>query len=436
MRVWRPSTAPAAESSTPTVRLHRPDYQIVLFMGLLMMIGLVVLYSISPARVEVINVNTDSTLDATHFMQRQLISLGVGLAAFIAAGLTPVKYWKRYAWPLLMISFAASALLALLGLFLDGGIIIETNGAVRWFNLGFMSFQPAEMLKFSFILFTAVFLGRQTAKGKLNNLRETFLPLGILLGIAGLFIIVFQKDMGTGITLIGAITAILFAAGVNKRWMVVGIVALLGVTVLLTITSPHRVERVLTFLQSSSSSVSSEDDASSYHINQAMIALGSGGVFGKGLGQGVQAFGYLPEAVNDSIFAILGETFGYVGLLLIMALFGGLLRRILMTANQTVEITDRLIVIGIFGLIASHVVVNIGAMTGVFPLTGVTLPFLSFGGTSLLFTSLGLGVVFFISRYTTHQRIIEQEGSSEATVRRRGIGRTRYAGSRGYQRSR
>lgn len=430
MRVWRPSS-PQREAATPVVRRHRPDYQIVLFMGLLMMIGLVVLYSISPARVELINANTNSSLDAAHFMQRQLVSLAAGLAVFTAAGFLPVRYWKKYAWPLLVAGIVACALLALLGLFMDGGLIIKTNGAVRWFNFGFMSFQPAELLKFGFIIYAAAFLGRQITKGKLNDLRATFLPLGILLGIATLFIVVFQKDMGTGITLIGALTALLFAAGVDKRWMIIGIVAVLGGAVLLTITSPHRVERVLTFLQSSSTTES--DDTSSYHINQAMIALGSGGMFGKGLGQGVQAFGYLPEAVNDSIFAILGETFGFIGLLVIMMLFGALLRRILIVADRTVDVTDRLIVAGVFGLIASHIVVNIGAMTGVFPLTGVTLPFLSFGGTSLLFTSLGLGVVFYISRYTTHQKLTEQEGSSETTVRRRGVGRPRYAGSRRYQ---
>lgn len=430
MRVWRPSS-PQREAVAPAVRRHRPDYQIVLFMGLLMMIGLVVLYSISPARVELINANTNSSLDAAHFMQRQLVSLAAGLAVFTAAGFLPVRYWKKYAWPLLVAGIVACALLALLGLFMDGGLIIKTNGAVRWFNFGFMSFQPAELLKFGFIIYAAAFLGRQITKGKLNDLRATFLPLGILLGIATLFIVVFQKDMGTGITLIGALTALLFAAGVDKRWMIIGIVAVLGGAVLLTITSPHRVERVLTFLQSSSTTES--DDTSSYHINQAMIALGSGGMFGKGLGQGVQAFGYLPEAVNDSIFAILGETFGFIGLLVIMMLFGALLRRILIVADRTVDVTDRLIVAGVFGLIASHIVVNIGAMTGVFPLTGVTLPFLSFGGTSLLFTSLGLGVVFYISRYTTHQKLTEQEGSSETTVRRRGVGRPRYAGSRRYQ---
>lgn len=432
MRIWRPSVS-EREPSSPVVRRHRPDYQIVLFMGLLMMIGLVVLYSISPARVELINANTNSSLDAAHFMQRQLISLAAGLAVFFAAGFLPVRYWKKYAWPLLLVGFAASALLAVLGLVMDGGLIIKTNGAVRWFNLGFMSFQPAELLKFSFIIFSATFLGRQIAKGKLNDANATLIPLAVLLAVAGLFIIVFQKDMGTGITLIGAFTALLFAAGLDKRWMLIGLALLVGVGVLLTVTSPHRVERVLTFFQSSSSAAGDQSDSSSYHIDQAMIALGSGGLLGKGLGQGVQAFGYLPEAVNDSIFAILGETFGFVGLIIIMLLFGALLRRILLTANRTVDVTDRLIVAGIFGLIASHIVVNIGAMTGVFPLTGVTLPFLSFGGTSLLFTSLGLGVVFYISRYTTHQTLTNQEGSSETTVRRRGVGRPRYAGSRRHQ---
>lgn len=432
MRVWRPS-AKARDPSSPVVRRHRPDYQIVLFMGLLMMIGLVVLYSISPARVELINANTNSSLDAAHFMQRQLVSLAVGLAVFFMAGFVPTTYWKRYAWPLLLLGFGACALLAVLGLMMDSGPIIKTNGAVRWFNLGFMSFQPAELLKFGCIIYTAVFLGRQIKTGKLNDLAATLLPLGIVFAAACLFIIVFQKDMGTGITLLGALAALLFAAGVDKRWLAIGTAAICGLGVLLILTSPHRVERVMTFLQSSTSSTQSASDTTSYHINQAMIALGSGGMFGKGLGQGVQAFGYLPEAVNDSIFAILGETFGFLGLVIIMLLFGLLLRRVLITAERTVDVTDRLIVVGIFGLIASHIVVNIGAMTGIFPLTGVTLPFLSFGGTSLLFTSLGLGVIFYISRYTTHQRIIEQEGSSEATMRRRGIRRPRYAGSRGHQ---
>lgn len=415
----------------PIVRRHRPDYQIALFMGLLMLVGLVVLYSISPARAELINANTDSALGASHFMQRQSLYLAIGLGVFTVAAFFPVKYWKKYSWQLFLGALGVNALLAILGLFMSGGLIIETNGAVRWFNLGFTSFQPAELLKFAVIIFAATFLGRQISRGKLNSPSDTFLPLGIALGLAAMFVIIFQKDMGTGITLIGAVMAILFVAGIDRRWLTIIVTSMVGAGIALIVTSPHRIQRVMTFFQSSAAT-----DASNYHIDQAMIALGSGGLFGKGLGQGVQAFGYLPEALNDSIFAILGETFGFVGLVVIMILFAALLRRILFVADKTVDTTDRLIVAGIFGLIASHIIVNIGAMTGIFPLTGVTLPFLSFGGTSLMFTMLSLGVVFYISRYTTHQELTDKEDrSSETSVRRRGVGRTRNAGSRRNQRA-
>lgn len=418
----------SAVKKEPTVRRHRPDYQIVLFVGLLILLGLIVIYSISPAMVAQINTNAGSSLDTSHFMQRQVINLLISIAVFVTAAFIPVQYWKKYSGQILLTGLAACAVLAVLGLVMSGGIILKTNGAVRWFNLGVTTFQPAELLKFGVIIYLATFLGKQVRAGKLNDVSATLIPLGIVLALASLFIIVFQKDMGTGITLIGAVVTVLFVAGIDRRWMTIGVGLLLAVGILLTITSPHRMERVLTFFQSSSAS-----DASSYHINQATIALGSGGLFGKGLGQGVQAFGYLPEAVNDSIFAIMGETFGFVGLMVILALFGMLLRRLLLIVKTTVNVTDRLLVAGVLGLTASHIIVNIGAMTGVFPLTGVTLPFLSFGGTSLLFTMLGLGIVFYISRFTSHQHITEKEDANEVVVRRRGVGRSRYAGSRRHQ---
>ena len=413
------------ETAAPSVRRHRPDYQIVLFTGLLMLIGLVVLYSISPARVELINANSNTTLDTTHFMERQLLNLGVGLSVFIAAAMIPYRFWQKYASKILWVGLGACLLLSVLGLFMDGGLIIKTNGAVRWFNFGFSSFQPAELVKFGMIVFGAAFLGKRIRDGNVNNIEATFFPIGIVLAAATLLIVVFQKDMGTGITLFGIVLAMLYAAGLNKRLLGLGLAGITAFGVFVIVTSPHRIARVLTFLNPTDVS-----DASSYHINQAMIALGSGGLFGKGLGQGVQAFGYLPEAVNDSIFAILGETFGFIGVVLILLLFGALLHRILKVLDKTVDPTARLMVAGVFGLIATHIVVNVGAMTGVFPLTGVTLPFLSFGGTSLLFTMLSLGVVFAISRYTTHQELTkkQEEATSETTERRRGVGRPRYAG--------
>ena len=396
------------------VRRHRPDYQLVLFMGLLVLVGLVVLYAISPARVEMINLGGNS-LDQAHFMQKQLFYLVIGLAAFGFAAVVPAAWWQRHTSSILMAGFVACLLLAFLGLFLDGGIIIKAGGATRWFDFGIGSFQPAELLKFGLLLFVAGFLARRMSTGTLNDISETLVPLAVLVGIAALFVIVFQKDMGTGITMLGMIATMLFVAGLRVRLLGLSLVLLFGAGLLLIATSPHRIARVMTFLDPAAS------DESSYHITQAAIALGSGGLTGKGLGQSIQAFGYLPEAVNDSIFAILGETFGFIGVLAIIIIFFALLKRIVKVMDHVVDPTFRLIVAGVFGLIATHVLVNIGAMTGVFPLTGVTLPFLSFGGTSLLFTMLGLGLVFQISRYTTHSDIRNLEPVNEGTQRRRGL---------------
>lgn len=423
--------APARAASTQAgARRHRPDYQIALFMGILILLGLIVLYAISPARVELINQNGGHALDQTHFMQKQLLYLGIGLGAFAFAATVKPQWWQRHTEKILFAGIGACALLAFLGVFLNGGIIIETGGATRWFDFGIGSFQPAELLKFGLLLYIAAFLGRRMQQGKVNSLHDTLVPVGVLVGVASLFIIVFQKDMGTGITMLGMVMAMLMVAGLSARLFALCASVVAGLGVLLIITSPHRIARVLTFMNPSA------DDASSYHITQAAIALGSGGLTGKGLGQSVQAFGYLPEAVNDSIFAILGETFGYIGLMVILILFYMLLRRLLLIVDRLSDPTMRLIVAGVFGLIMTHVVVNIGAMTGVFPLTGVTLPFLSFGGTSLLFMMLGLGLVFHISRFTTHrlQEDVKEE-ADENPVRRRGVGRTRYASSRRHQRA-
>lgn len=405
-------------------RRHRPDYQITLYMGILVLLGLVVLYAISPARVQLIN-QAGNSLDQTHFMEKQLLYLMIGLGGFVAAASLPLGFWKQTTNKILGAGFIACLILAVLGLFLDGGIIIETGGATRWFNLGIGSFQPAELLKFGLLLYVAAFLGRRSKQGLVSSVSETLAPLSLVVGVASLFIIVFQKDMGTGITMLGMVVSMLVVAGVHYRHLLTGLAGLAALATLLIVTSPHRVQRVLTFLNPSA------DDPASYHITQAAIALGSGGVTGRGLGQSVQAFGYLPEAVNDSIFAILGETFGFVGVMVILVVFYALLRRLLYVIENVADPTQRLIVAGVFGLIATHLVVNVGAMTGVFPLTGVTLPFLSFGGTSLLFMMVGLGLVLHISRYTSHSGYNEQEqAASESTMRRRGIGRTRYASSR------
>lgn len=429
-RLRRSTVARQSGQGAQIVRRHKPDYQIVLFMGILVLLGLIVLYAISPARVQLIN-QGGSNLDQAHFMEKQLLYLGIGLVGFITATVVSPAWWQKYASKLLIAGIVACLVLSFLGLFMNGGPIVKTNGAVRWFNLGLGTFQPSELLKFGLLLFSATFLGRRMQQGKINSLSDTLIPIGVVVIIASLLIIVFQKDMGTGITMFGMVMAMLIVSGLSLRMFATVIVAAGAAGLLLIITSPHRIARVLTFLNPTDTT-----DAASYHITQATIAIGNGGLMGKGLGKSVSAFGYVPEAVNDSIFAIMGETFGFIGVIVILLLFFMLLRRLLLITDALNDPVKKLLVAGVFGLIMTHVVVNIGAMTGVFPLTGVTLPFLSFGGTSLLFMMIGLGLVFHLSRYTSHGSSTRmKEPTDEGSIRRRGIGRTRYASSRRTQRA-
>jgi cell division protein FtsW len=407
------------------IRRHRPDYQIAVFMGVLLLIGVVTLATISPARAALTAAN-GSSISATLFLEKQLAYLGFGLLAFGVMSVAPLAFLQKYAAKILIGAFAICALLFLVGNLLHSSAAVCTLGACRWINVGFGTFQPAELVKFGFILFASGFLAMKIKSGKLNDLRDTMAPLGIIVAISLFFIVIVQKDLGTGLTFIGILASMLFVAGINRRTAMIAGGLVLAALVLFTVTQAHRIDRVLTFLQPDTAS-----NSSTYQIEQAKIALGSGGVLGVGLGKSVQAFGYLPEAINDSIFAIMGELFGFAGLLAIMALLFMLLIRILKVMDTTNDMRSRLLVAGVFGWIATHTIVNIAAMTGVFPLTGITLPLLSFGGTSMLFIMMGLGLVFGLSRYTTHERISDKErGTSDENSRsRRGLRGPRYAGT-------
>lgn len=405
-------------------RKHRPDYILVVLIAALALVGLVVVFSISPARVEALN-DGGSTLDQAHFMQRQILYLVVGFAAFFAASRIPLDFWRTWAAKILIAAFVACLLLSFLGA-VGSNLALCTLGACRWYNFGALgTFQPAEFLKFGTTLFIAGFLAARAAKGKLDSIRETLLPLGVVMFAALFAIVILQKDLGTGVALVAIVLSQLIIS--NARWRTIGVafstVVAAGVASILI--APHRLARVTTFLGDG-------DSGASYHINQSLIALGSGGFFGKGLGQSVQAFGWLPEAVNDSIFAILGESFGFVGLVAILIIFFALLFRVLRMADYLENMFLRLIVAGVFGWLTAHLIINVGAMIGLLPLTGITLPLLSFGGTSMMFIMLALGVVFAISRYTSHRQIKQEKGTntSENSDGRRGVGRTRYASRR------
>jgi cell division protein FtsW len=421
-------------------RRHRPDYRIILFLGLLMLIGLIVMYAIGPQRANVLNeVHNTTFYTDTYFVIKQLASLGLAIVAFMVMMSIPYEVMKRYGLRILQGALALSALLFLLGNVLNGvfhidSIVTNTLGAYRWFNLGiFGSFQPAEALKLALIIYMSGFLAVRYREGKINDMQATVYPMMALAALVLFVVVVLQKDMGTGIAVAATIFMMLIASGI--RWNILGRIALIGVVaaILLTVFVPHRRERLVTFFQGDgAASQVAESDDNNYHIKNAMIALGTGGFTGRGIGQSVQATGYLPEAINDSIFAIMGEIFGFVGTTLIIVLFGALLMQLLKIADHQPDIAMRIAVAGIFGWLGAHVILNIASMIGLIPLTGITLPLLSFGGTSMVFMAAALGLAFQLSRYTAHQPVPLKEAGDENSVRRRGIGRSRYSGRRGH----
>ncbi|HEY5695295.1 MAG TPA: FtsW/RodA/SpoVE family cell cycle protein [Candidatus Saccharimonadales bacterium] len=417
------------------VRRHRPDYQIALYMGLLMMLGLIIMYAIGPQRANVLNnaYGTDFYTD-TYFFVKQTVSTLLALASFICMAMLPYTWVRQHAGKIVVVGLISCVILFLAGNVLHLGVAQCSLGACRWFELGaFGSLQPAELLKFGLLVFTAGFLGMRVKQGIVNDLHKTLIPLGVLLSIAVFFVIVVQKDMGTGISLLAIIAAMMMVGGVSKKvgLMLVGVATLLGI--LLILSAPHRIDRVMTFFGGDSSAAGDITD-SNYHIMHAKIAIGSGGLLGVGIGNSVQATGYLPEAINDSVFAIMGETFGFIGLTVILALFTALLMWLLKITDHLPDVWMKLAVAGVFGWLAAHVILNVGAMVGVIPLTGITLPLLSFGGTSMIFIAGALGLAFQLSRYTVHGSV-NKEKEYENLGSRRGFGRSRHTSGGGASRA-
>ncbi len=416
----------ARRSASPegVVRKHHADRLIFVFTVMLMLVGLLVIYAIGPQRANLLNAVHGFSFSDGYFFQKQLLSVALAAGAFWAMTLVPYEFVLKHGNKVLWAGFIACALLAV-GYWV--GIVEATSGAARWIELGPLgSIQPSEILKFGLLLYLAVFLAVRVKQNKINDLRETLLPVAAISGFALLFVIVIQKDLGTGISLTAIVVTMLFVAGISKK-IIGGIVGLLLVAgILLIFTSPHRVERVMTYLKGDNTTTS---DGDAYHIQHAKIAIGSGGLTGVGIGDSVQASGYLPEAINDSIFAIIGETFGFIGTVALLALFIALLMRLLGVMDGLIDMRLKLLAAGVFGWLGAHVILNIAAMIGIFPLTGITLPLLSYGGTSMIFMAAALGLVFQLSRYTVHPSRIK-EATNEDSRRGRGVGRTRNPGRR------
>ena len=419
-------------------RRHRPDYQIVLFVGLLMLLGLVLMYAIGPQRANVLNTlhGTDYYTD-TYFVAKQFVSLALAIMAFVGMAMVPFTFLRRYAEKLVWVGLGLCAILFIAGNVLHLSQIAQCSlGACRWFELGPLGgFQPAEFLKFSLLIYLAGFIGIRYQQDAINDMQRTVWPvIGISL-VSLFFVVVLQKDLGTGLAMTAIILSMLVVSGMSWKLLgkIIGGALLLGVIAVLLF--PHRMERIVTFFQGDTSTAADAKDAN-YHIKNAKIALGTGGVLGLGIGNSVQATGYLPEAINDSVFAIIGEIFGFVGAVVVLLLFTALLLRLLRISDHLIDMPMRLAVAGVWGWLTAHIVLNVASMLGIFPLTGITLPLLSFGGTSMVFIAGALGLAFQLSRYTAHQTVglapTKEAGYADTRSRRR-FGGTRLSSRRRHQ---
>lgn len=377
------------------MRKHKSDRIIGALTVILLGVGLIVIYAIGPMRANVMNATYGTDYSENYFFLRQLINVVLALGVFVAAFKLPYEWIRKWGKAVLIVGLLACAGLMILS-WIHSPLASCELGACRWIKVGSgMSIQPAEIVKFGLVLYLAELMATRKKEGKLTSWSDFWLPFVIVCGLSLGFVVVVQKDLGTGVSIMAIIVTMLFMSGMPMRYfgMALGVILIGGV--LAIVSSPHRVERLLTF--------NDADSSDSYHIENAMIAIGTGGFFGVGIGNSVQATGYLPESINDSVFAVMGETFGFVGLVVVVMCFAVLLLRLLRTAGYLHDLQESLVVIGIFAWATAHVVVNIASMTGLLPLTGITLPLLSYGGTSMLFMAAALGLALQLSCYTSRE---------------------------------
>jgi cell division protein FtsW len=313
------------------------------------------------------------------------------IVGFVAGGIVlvlalriPYKFWRKYAFYFLLVSLILCVLVFV------PKIGFGHNGANRWINLGPYTFQPAELLKLAVIIYFAAWCA--SAKDKVKTFKQGAAPFFILLGLSGILLLK-QPDTGTFLVIISILIAIFIAAGGKWRYLfLLFIIGVIGVAILATVR-PYFMARITTFLDPSQDAL-----GSGYQIQQSLIAIGSGGILGRGFGQSIQKFNFLPEPIGDSIFAVASEEFGFIGALTLIALYIFFALRGYKISSRISDPFGRLVVIGVITHITAQSFINIGAMLGVLPLTGVPLVFVSHGGTAMLLALAEVGIVLNISK--------------------------------------
>lgn len=315
---------------------------------------------------------------------KQLAVLLLGLVAMLIMAQFPYQHFKRWSPYIFLLAILLNLLVFV------PGFGLEHNGAKRWLELGFLTIQPAEILKVALIIFLAAWASAR--KDRIAKLSEGLLPFLIFLAVVS-GVMFFQKDTGTLMVMLASSIGLFITAGARwKHLFLIGLLGLLAFSALI-IARPHVQERIKTFIDPNR-----DEKGASYQINQSLIAIGSGGVWGRGFGQSRQKFSYLPEPIGDSIFAVASEEFGLWGSSLLIILFLLFILYGYRLASQQKELFGKFLIIGFVTALGAQAFINITAMLGLLPLTGIPLPFISQGGTALLFALVEVGIILNVSR--------------------------------------
>ncbi|MDO8624061.1 MAG: putative peptidoglycan glycosyltransferase FtsW [bacterium] len=313
------------------------------------------------------------------------LGLGLGILALFVARSVPLAFIKRYA------PWGYGATILFTALVFVPGVGTYANGATRWIDLGFITVQPAEFLKIGVVIMLAWWLSQSV-----KQLKDFKRGLGPFLAIIGLPAVILLLQPNTSTTLlIGATGAVMyFAAGAPWRDCLIIIALALFALGAVIVARPYVLERVMTFFDPSADPLNS-----SYQIQQSLIAVGSGGLLGRGFGQSVEKFNYLPEPDGDSVFAVFAEETGFVGAIILLGLFVGLAARGIVIAGESRELFGGLLALGFSSMLVLQAFINMGAMLGIIPLTGLPLPFVSHGGTALMVALIECGLILNVAAH-------------------------------------
>lgn len=366
---------------TPKKGEHEPDKKLIVSLGIILVFGLVMLSSASSV------VSYAKFGNSYNYFLHQLLAVGVSLVVMLVVSKIDYHLWRKYASHFLILS------IALLILVFIPGIRAEFGTSRSWINVFGYSMQPSELVKITFLLYLATWL--EVKKGQLKSFSDGVIPFLVTLAVvAGLMLL--QPDLGTLLIIIASSMAVFFVAGGNfKHIFLAGLLGVFALFLVLTMSSSYQSDRLKCYKDPG---YDTQDEC--YQINQSLIAAGSGGMFGRGLGQSRQKFMYLPEVWGDSIFPIIAEEIGFIfssGLLLLL-LF--LFYRILKIAQNAPDTFGMAIAIGVVSWLSVQSFLNVGGQINLIPMTGVPLPFISAGGSSALSSLIALGIIINISKQT------------------------------------